>query len=200
MRILAIMMLGVLLSGCITLGPPSNTRDICTIFDEQGGWYDDAKDAEKRWGTPIPVMMAIMHQESRFVANARPPRKDGFLFFPGKRPSSAYGYAQALDGTWDFYQRSTGNWGADRDNFEDAIDFIGWYTALTRQKNRVAATDAKLHYLNYHEGWTGYARGSHNRKRWLLDVSGRVGALAQRYEMQLSSCRHKFERKFLFFF
>ena len=64
-------------------------------FEEKDDWYDDAADARDEWGSPIPVMMAIMHQESRFQADAKPPRKKLLGFIPGSRLSSAYGYSQA---------------------------------------------------------------------------------------------------------
>jgi hypothetical protein len=33
---------------------------------------------------------------------------------PWSRPTSAYGFSQAVDATWDWYQQSTGNPDADR--------------------------------------------------------------------------------------
>ncbi len=57
-----------------------------TFFDEKDGWYEDAADAREEWGSPISVMMAIMHQESRFKAKAKPPRKKILGFIPGPAP------------------------------------------------------------------------------------------------------------------
>ena len=82
----------IALVGCTT-SPPRNTDNLCDIFEEKDGWYDDAADSRDEWGTPIPIMMAMMYQESRFQAKARPPRKKIFGFIPGPRPSSAYGYS-----------------------------------------------------------------------------------------------------------
>jgi hypothetical protein len=121
-----------LLSGCAS-APPKELDDICEIFREKSGWYEDAKTARARWGVPISIMMAFMHQESRFVATAKPARKKLWGFIPGPRPSDAYGYSQAKDATWTWYERSSGNYGADRDNFDDAIDFIGWYNDVSHQ-------------------------------------------------------------------
>ena len=69
-----------LVVGCAT--PPQNTDNICEIFFEKDDWYDDAADARDNWNSPIPVMMAIMHQESRFKQKARPPRKMILGFIP----------------------------------------------------------------------------------------------------------------------
>jgi len=51
--------------------------------------------------------MAIIRQESSFQADAQPPRSRILWIIPGPRPSSAYGYSQALDGTWDWYRQAT---------------------------------------------------------------------------------------------
>jgi hypothetical protein len=53
-----------------------------------------------------------MHQESRFVADAKPPRPWLFGIIPWFRNSSAYGYPQAQDSTWDWYLREAGSWSA----------------------------------------------------------------------------------------
>jgi hypothetical protein len=114
------------LCGCASA--PANVENICAIFEEKGRWYKHAKKSEERWGTPIHVQLAIIRQESTFKFDAKPPRKKLLGFIPWKRPSNAYGYAQALDSTWASYQKDTGRRGADRDDFGDAIDFVGWYT------------------------------------------------------------------------
>ena len=132
MRLLLLVALTTL-AACTT-SPPRDPSNICAIFEEKGGWYDDAADARDEWGSPIAVMMAIMHQESRFKAKAKPPRKKIFGFIPGPRPSDAYGYSQALGSTWDGYKRSAGRYGADRDDFGDSIDFIGWYNYQSHKR------------------------------------------------------------------
>ena len=71
---------------------------------------------------------------------------------------------------------------------QDAADFMGWYMNVTREKNGISLYDARNQYLAYHEGHTGYARGSHNRKSWLLNVANRVDARADLYQAQLATC------------
>lgn len=181
-----------LLVGCSTT-PPSNVDNVCSIFREKDDWYDAARDAEKEWGVPIGVMMAFVHQESRFVAKAKPPRKKVFGFIPGPRPSDAYGYSQALKSTWDDYQRSAGRYGADRDDFDDAVHFVGWYNHQSWRRNGIARNDAYRLYLAYHEGHGGFARGTFNDKAWLKQVARKVADRAARYEAQLASCREELE-------
>lgn len=182
----------VLCGGCATRAP-DNVDDLCAIFDDKGSWYGDARKAERRWGTPIPVLMAIIHQESRFDARARPPRKRILGFIPGPRPSDSYGYSQALKSTWAAYKRSAGRYGADRDDFADAIDFVGWYSQQSTRRNGIDSADAYRLYLAYHEGHGGYERGTYRNKAWLQAVARKVAARAGRYEAQLAVCRERLE-------
>ena len=132
--------------------------------------------------------MAIIHQESRFQSDVRPPR-DWFLgIIPKFRSSSAYGYGQAQDSTWEWYMKSTDNYGADRDDFADVVDFIGWYTNVTQRKLGVSKWSAEKQYLAYHEGHGGYSRGTYLGKPWLQRVAQKVGRQAKRYASQLKSC------------
>ncbi len=184
---LVVVVLCLSLTSCVT-SPPSSLRNVCDIFEEKSGWYKAAKKSRERWGSPISVMMAIVHQESRFVAKAKPPRKKILWVFPGPRVSSAYGYSQAKGSTWDWYLKSSGNRGADRDDFEDAIDFVGWYNALSHKQNKIALNDTRNLYLAYHEGHGGFNRRSYQDKAWLLNVANKVDALSRRYRQQLLRC------------
>jgi len=191
-------LLAVATTACST-APPSNVGDICSIFNEKNGWYDDAANSRKEWGSPISVMMAIMHQESKFNATAKPPRKKILGFIPGPRPSNAYGYSQALNSTWKGYERSAGRYGADRDDFSDAIDFIGWYNHQSFKRSGIAKTDAYRLYLAYHEGQGGYNRGSYRSKQWLIGVAKKVGSRAASYRSQLLRCEEELKDKGGFF-
>ena len=133
--------------------------------------------------------MAIIHQESRFKKAAKTPRKYFLGIIPSGRQSSAYGFAQALDGTWSEYKRSTGRFAARRSSIRDAADFIGWYMTETKRRSGVALSDARNQYLAYHEGRGGYARGSHRKKSWLLRVADKVERRSQMYANQLRNCR-----------
>lgn len=177
----------VLVAGCVT-APPADVEDICAIFEDKGRWYDAAKASEERWGTPVHVQMAIIRQESTFEFDARPPRRKLLGFIPWTRPSDAYGYAQALESTWRAYEDDTGRRFADRDNFADAIDFVGWYTDSAQRIAGISKWDPYNQYLAYHEGPTGWRRGSHGGKRWLLDTARRVEHRAEEWGTQLRGC------------
>ena len=129
---------------------------------------------QQRWGAPVQVPMAMMYQESSFKHDALPPRYYFLGFIPWGRVSSAYGYAQAKDETWADYKREAGGWGASRDDFADALDFMGWYIQKSQRVNGVSKWDAYGQYLNYHEGWGGYRNRSYDAKPWLKNVSQKV--------------------------
>lgn len=181
------------ISACTT-APPKNQDNLCEIFREKSGWYSDAANARDNWQSPIPVMMAIMHQESRFVAKAKPPRTKLFGLIPWFRSSSAYGYSQAKSSTWDWYQTSSGNYGADRDDFDDAIDFIGWYNHTSVQRSKIKPSDTYHLYLAYHEGHGGFNRRTFNGKPWLKKVAKKVSARSNRYRSQLLSCEEELKK------
>ena len=187
-RLSGLLLLTLFLTGCASTTPPSRPQNLCSIFREKPSWYKEAKAANKRWGTPIQVMMAIMYQESSYRHDAQPPRP-WFLFIPLPRRSSAYGYAQAQDGTWEEYLDEAGGFFSDRDDFGDAIDFIGWYTNKTRRVNGTSLWAADQLYLNYHEGWGGYRRGTYKKKAWLIKTARKVKQRASTYGEQLRRCR-----------
>jgi len=180
----------LLLAACAT-APPRNVNDACAIFTEKDGWFADTRAASRRWNVPIPVLLAIIQQESGFQADAQPPRTRILWIIPGPRPSSAYGYSQALDGTWEKYIQATGNHGADRDEFVDATDFVGWYVNQTWRRNGVSKNDAYRQYLAYHEGQAAFARGSYQSKPWLMERARQVSRQANRYRAQLSRCQQR---------
>lgn len=187
----ALAVVTLLLSGCVS-APPRQTENVCKVFDEYPEWYDYAKASENKWGTPVHIQMAFVHQESRFVGNARPPM-DWFLFIPLGRASSAQGYAQIQDPAWSDYTRETGGWLKSRDDIEDALDFIGWYNRTSRDRLGISLWDPKNLYLAYHEGHGGYSRGSHRNKPKLLAVADKVDRRARDFGAQLKSCETRFK-------
>jgi hypothetical protein len=189
-RLLVVLAL-LALGSCSFSGPEggvTNTENACAIFREQPDWRSAAKDVERRWGLPTEVLLAIIWRESSFRAEARTQRTYLLGVVPTGRVSTAFGYAQAIDGTWDWYRRETGRSGAERDVFRDAADFVGWYTARTKAVNGVPLTDAYNQYLAYHEGHKGYERGTWKAKDWLIGAAGQVRDQAARYRAQLAKC------------
>lgn len=168
---------------------PRNLDDACAILEQRPAYWKAMKRTERKWGVPVSVQMAAIYQESKFVGNARTPHRFALGVIPMGRQSSAYGYSQALDGTWEEYQQEEGGRRAKRDRIEDATDFMGWYMHGSSERLGISKSDAEGQYLAYHEGRTGYASQSYLGKPWLVEVAAAVGARAVMYESQLAYCR-----------
>lgn len=192
-RSLLFVLFAAVLASCAT-APPKNPSDVCSIFFEKEDWYASARKAQRRWGIPVPIQMAIINQESSFIEDARPPRYRLLGILPLWRRSSAYGYGQVKDETWDWYRTKTGNRSADRDEFEDVVDFIGWYAHQSYKSLGISKSDAYNQYLAYHEGHGGFRRKSYLSKPWLMRVARRVETTAARYRRQLLTCQPSLER------
>ncbi len=191
--IITLLMFGSLIS-CVS-PPPSDVNNVCSIFKQYPKWYSDAKDVERRWKVPVPVQMAIIHQESKFDGRAKPPRKKILWVIPGRRPSTATGYTQALHSTWSNYKQTNGSLLSSRGDFTAGVDFIGWYANQAFIKAGIPRNDAYSLYLAYHEGVGGYQRKTYLKKPWLLGVARKVKARSALYAMQLNSCQGSLKRR-----
>ena len=186
------------LQSCATK-PPENPDNICLIFQEKRSWYKAAIRSEKRWKIPPYVLISFVHQESSFKSDARPEREKILGVIPWFRPSSAVGYSQALTKTWDDYKDETGNTRANRKNFSDSADFIGWYASKGYYQG-FEKTDARSLYLAYHEGYGGFEKKSYRKKQWLIKVADRVQARSTKYQKQYWGCAKELrKKKFIFF-
>lgn len=166
---------------------PRNLDNACAIAAERPAYMRAMRKTERKWGIPIHVQMAAIHQESKFIGDARTPHRYALGVIPIGRQSSAYGYSQALDGTWEEYVKETGNRGARRNNIKDATDFMGWYMDGSTRRLGISKADATSQYLAYHEGRSGFARQSYRGKPWLMRVAANVGQRASMYRAQLAS-------------
>ena len=185
-----------LLSGCSSI--PSNTSNSCSIFDERYLWYKHVKKAEQKWGTPIYIQLAIIKMESDFDWLAKPSRQKIFKVIPFKRPSSSFGYSQAVKGTWEQYKKETGNKLATRARFKDSVDFIGWYTNKTETILKISKEDAFRQYLAYHEGWGNYKYYKKNKK--VIALAKKVEKQSNVYKNQLLKCKRSLSKnKYIIF-
>ncbi|WP_137701045.1 transglycosylase SLT domain-containing protein [Marimonas lutisalis] len=190
-RTLRAVLIFLLLGSCAgrDTSAPKSLDNACSILSQKPHFVRAFRATERKWGVPAHVQMATLYQESKFISDARTPFRYALGVIPMGRQSSAYGYAQALDGTWEEYQRKTGSRGARRNDIRDAADFMGWYMNLSKERNGIALSDARNQYLAYHEGHTGYSRGTYRNKAWLMRISGEVAARADTYRAQLRTCR-----------
>jgi len=191
-----ILLIIFLLSACSSI--PKNASNSCSIFQEKYLWYKHAKKSEKKWGTPVYLQLAIIKIESNFDMLAKPPRQKIFKVIPYKRPSSSFGYSQAVKGTWKQYKDETGNKYATRSRFKDSVDFIGWYTTKTEKILKVSKEDAFRQYIAYHEGWGNYKNYKSNKK--VINLANKVKKQSNIYKKQLSDCKNSLStNKFIIF-
>ena len=184
------------LAGCAT-PPPKNPDNICLIFKQYPDWYWDTSEVRKRWGVPISVIMAIVYQESHFSAGAKPPRTKILWIIPWRRPTSAYGYSQAVNQTWERYKKDTGHTSVftRRSSFGDAVDFIGWFANQAHIRAGISKVNTYALYLAYHEGIGGYMKGTYKKKAWLIAVAKKVQRRAWIYRSQLRACEGSLPKK-----
>ena len=186
----------IFISACSSI--PQNTSNSCSIFNEKYLWYKHAKRTKEKWGTPIYVQLAIIKMESDFDWLAKPARQKIFKVIPFKRPSSSFGYSQAVKGTWEQYKNETGNKVASRARFKDSVDFIGWYTSKTKSILNISQRDAFKQYVAYHEGWGNYKYYKKNNK--VINLAKRVEKQSNIYKKQLSQCGSRLNKnKYIIF-
>ena len=184
------------ISACSSI--PQNTSDSCRIFDERYLWYKHSKKVEQKWGTPIYIQLAIIKMESDFDWLAKPPRQKLFKVIPFKRPSSSFGYSQAVKGTWEQYKNETGNKLATRARFKDSVDFIGWYTNKTKSILKIPINDTFKQYIAYHEGWGNYKYYKKNKK--VIRLAKKVEKQSNIYKKQLINCKKSLNKnKYIIF-
>jgi hypothetical protein len=196
LKLVNILLFFLILSSCSSI--PKNTSNSCSIFNERYLWYKYTKKTEKKWGTPIYLQLAIIKMESDFDWLAKPQRQKIFKVIPYKRPSSSFGYSQAVKGTWDQYKKETNNKLATRARFRDSVDFIGWYTDKTEKLLKISKKDVYRQYLAYHEGWGNYKNYKNNQK--VIILATKVAEQANKYRKQLKKCQKRLSKnKYIIF-
>ncbi|MDB2534667.1 transglycosylase SLT domain-containing protein [Gammaproteobacteria bacterium] len=198
LKFIPILFLGFVLQSCMVT-PPQNPDNICLIFEEKKSWYKAAIRSEKRWKIPPYVLMSFVYQESSFQSDAKPDRTKLLWVIPWKRKSTAVGYSQALNMTWEDYKDETGNTRASRKNFKDSADFIGWYASKGYYQG-FDRLDARSLYLAYHEGYGGFKKKSYRKKPWLIKVADRVQIRSTKYQQQYWGCAEQLKKKRFIFF
>ncbi|MDK9793808.1 transglycosylase SLT domain-containing protein [Vibrio sp. D431a] len=167
------------LSSCANIeSTGTNTPyNACQILMKNKDWFQASRLVAEKWGIPISVQLSVIKHESTFNGDA------------SATTSSAYGYAQALTGTFNEYKKETNNNNASRGSYSDSVDFIGWYFSKTTKSLRHSAYDAETFYLAYHDGIGGFRNGTHKKKPWLVEKAKKVQAVANQYRLQINKCR-----------
>ena len=160
----------------------------CSLIEINRAWKRAVIKTESKWGISPGMQLSFILTESNFRPRAKTQRTYFLGFFPTGRLSSAFGYAQAIDSTWETYQKSTGNRFSSRTNFADSVDFIGWYANETSQRLKIKKSDVTNQYLAYHQGHRGYSRGAYKNKPNLIEIAKKTNKNAFKYDKQLKNC------------
>ena len=144
------------------------------------------------------IQLAFIKFESDFHWLAKPKRQKLFKIIPFKRPSSSFGYSQAVKGTWKQYKEEQNKPLALRTRFKDSVDFIGWYTNKTNSILKISLQDAFRQYIAYHEGWGNYKHYKKNKK--VIKLAEKVDRQSNIYKKQLSKCKNMLNKnKYIIF-
>ena len=190
---LIIIIILVLLSSCSSV--PKNPSNACKIFGERYLWYKHIKKSSKTYGPPIHIILAFVNKESGFNRWAKPQRTKLFKVVPYKRPSSSFGYSQAVKKTWEQYKNETNNPLALRTRFKDSVMFIGWYMNKTKKINKIPLNDSYRQYLNYYLGWGSYANKVYESDKRAIILAKNVEKQSNIYKSQLRECQKILDRK-----
>ena len=178
---------------------PKYPQNACKIFGENYLWYKSAKKSSDTYGAPIHIILAIVNKESGFNRWAKPKRHKLFKIIPYKRPSSSFGYSQAVNKTWELYKTETNNPLALRTRFKDSVMFIGWYMNKTKKTNNISMNDAYRQYLNYYLGWGNYSKKVYKSDKNAIIYAKKVEKQSNIYKNQLRECQSSLNNKYIIF-
>ncbi|WP_150467353.1 transglycosylase SLT domain-containing protein [Francisella sp. SYW-9] len=157
------------------------SRNICQVLKHHPSWRNSLIKADKRYNISPAFTLAVIHQESKFHANAK------------NRHSSAFGYAQAVDGTWRIFQKDVEPY-AKRNDFNDSVEFIDWYMAQLAHKLHIKTSNSFDLYLAYmlgEGGYRDYMDNSYKSSSMLHReaIAAKVRLKSQVYSLELKDCK-----------
>ena len=186
------------LASCSSI--PKYPQNACKIFGENYLWYKSTKKSSETYGAPVHIILAFIKKESGFNRWAKPKRKKLFKVLPYKRPSSSFGYSQAVNKTWELYKNETNNPLALRARFKDSVMFIGWYINKTNKINKIPFNDSYRQYLNYYLGWGAYSKKVYKIDKKAIIFAKSVEKQSKIYKKQLKECQKSLDRnKYIIF-
>jgi len=183
----------LLVTSCSSI--PKYPQNACKIFGQNYLWYKSIKKSSDLYNAPIHIILAFVNKESGFNRWAKPKRTKLFKVIPYKRPSTSFGYSQAVNKTWELYKIETENPLALRSRFKDSVMFIGWYISKTHKINKIPLNDSYRQYLNYYLGWGSYAKKKYKTDKNSIIYAKNVEKQSKMYKNQLRACQKILDRK-----
>ena len=178
---------------------PKYPQNACKIFGEKYFYLKYSRAASKKWNVPISSILAVINKESGFRRFAKPRRTKLFKIIPYRRPSSSFGFSQAVNKTWDLYKKENNRPIALRMSFKNSSDFIGWYFWKTNKINKVSLKDTRNMYLNYYLGWTAYKKKAYQNDKKAIIFAMSVEKQAKIYKSQLRECKSVLNKSYIIF-
>jgi len=178
---------------------PKYPENACKIFGEKYTYLKYSRAASKKWNVPISSILAVINKESGFKRFAKPKRTKLFKIIPYRRPSSSFGFSQAVNKTWDLYKKENKKPVALRISFKNSSDFIGWYFWKTNKINKVSFNDTRNMYLNYYLGWEAYKNKVYQNDKKAIIFAKSVEKQAKIYKNQLQECKSILNKSYIIF-
>ena len=179
---LAVAFATLAITSCSEGAKVDGSMGVCDILAKNPSWSKSLKTAQDKYKLPPAFAMAIIYQESKFKAEAK------------AKGSTAYGYAQAINGTWKHFQDDVKS-NAKRNNFNDSVQFVGWYTAQLAKGTKLKITDNYNIYMAYMLGATGFKRykaGTFKNKTKIVEdkkLAQKVKDFTAHYQSQFKKCK-----------
>ena len=178
---------------------PKYPQNACKIFGEKYFYLKYTRAASKKWGVPISSILAVINKESGFRRFAKPPRHRIFKIIPYRRPSSSLGFSQAVNKTWDLYQKENNKPAALRISYKSSSDFIGWYFWKANKINKVSLNNTRDLYLNYYLGFSAYKNKAYQTDKKAIIYAKSVEKQAKIYKSQLLECKSILNKSYIIF-
>ncbi|WP_286239922.1 hypothetical protein [Neptuniibacter halophilus] len=158
----------LMLAGCSgSPEKPSHHIQICEELDDEERWLEPVVINQQRYGTPMALSLALLEL----------PLSD--LDKKHVRPRAA---------DWDEYRIRSERWDASPYMPEDAVDFIGWFSRQSRDRNGISWDDAASHYLALRLGHGGLHRLEPGQFPELQRQAEAVAQRATRWNRELQGC------------
>ena len=187
----------IFLTSCSSV--PKYPQNACKIFSEKYFYLKYTRAASKKWNVPISSILAVIKKESSFKRFAKPKRTKIFKIIPYRRPSSSFGFSQAVNKTWELYKKENNKPVALRISFKTSSDFIGWYFWKTNKINKISFNDTRNMYLNYYLGWKAYKDKAYLNDKKAIIFAKSVEKQAKIYKNQLRECKSILNKNYIIF-
>ncbi len=178
---------------------PKYPQDACKIFGEKYFYLKYTRAASKKWGVPISTILAVINKESGFKRFAKPPRHKLFKIIPYRRPSSSFGFSQAINKTWELYKKENNKPTALRISYRSSSDFVGWYFWKANKINKVSLSNTRDLYLNYYLGFSAYKNKAYRTDKKAIIFAMSVEKQAKVYKNQLRECKSILKKSYIIF-